>query len=242
MIKEALQYIVSLSEPNIETICGQKYSDKQLNRITLPNCKALETASLSSVADYIKSDIDLSFRGNRSEGDALLIHIESPRVVRIMTFIDSEEASRQELLKATAEVSNFRFGEIYNRETFNIMLQTQFQETDNLIELIKLISTLEENQGVNVADDGISQKVVAKTGIAKLGNVEIKNPIALKPYRTFSEIDQPTGLYVFRIHEGMKMSLHEADGGLWKTTAMESIENYLSMRLEDEAEYYRIIR
>jgi hypothetical protein len=242
MIKEALQYIVSLSEPNIHVFSGQQYSDKQLTRITLPSCMTLETSSLSSVAEYIKSDVDCGFRSDRSEGDALLIHIESPRVVRIMTFIDQEEASRQELLKATAEVSTFRFGEVYNREIFNIMLQTQFQLTDNLIELTKIVSNVEEKESVKVADDGISQKVVAKTGTARLENVEVRNPIALKPFRTFTEIDQPTGLYVFRIHDGMKMSLHEADGGLWKTAAMTSIEEYLNSQLAGNEEYYRIIR
>lgn len=40
MIKEALQYIVGLSEAHVQEICGSKYSDKLMHRIDTYHPKA----------------------------------------------------------------------------------------------------------------------------------------------------------------------------------------------------------
>lgn len=48
MIKEALQYVVGLSEPTINEIDGRQYSDKPLVRIDyIPKAKAIKMARLT---------------------------------------------------------------------------------------------------------------------------------------------------------------------------------------------------
>lgn len=64
----------------------------------------------------------------------------------------------------------------------------------------------------------------------------IPSPVRLKPYRTFTEVDQPESDFVFRMKEdkydGVQCALFEADGGAWKLHAMESIQEYLEEQLK----------
>lgn len=60
MIKEALQYLVELGKAEEHTINGDTYSDKPLHRIDMyiPKANAIEMHTLTSLVDYIKSDVD----------------------------------------------------------------------------------------------------------------------------------------------------------------------------------------
>ena len=64
----------------------------------------------------------------------------------------------------------------------------------------------------------------------------VPNPVKLVPYRTFSEVEQPSSLYVFRIRDdgGEPMfKLVEADNGLWKNAAMKKIKEYFEYELAE---------
>lgn len=69
----------------------------------------------------------------------------------------------------------------------------------------------------------------------------IPSPVTLKPYRTFTEVEQPESQFVFRMKEdkydGVQCALFEADGGAWKLGAMEYIKEYLERELEDPAKF-----
>ena len=76
--------------------------------------------------------------------------------------------------------------------------------------------------------------------LEKFADVVVPNPVRLKPYRTFAEVDQPESNYVFRISEQNDdkktpiFKLVEADGGLWKNEAMQNIKKYLEVELKKE--------
>lgn len=92
-------------------------------------------------------------------------------------------------------------------------------------------------------DDGVSQKTTIKSGIANKTDVIVPNPVKLRPYRTFAEIEQPQSSYVFRIQDsdrGPSFKLVEADGGLWKNATMKKIKDYLAYELAEELEKYHI--
>lgn len=82
----------------------------------------------------------------------------------------------------------------------------------------------------------MTQKATVKTGIASKGEAIVPNPVILKPYRTFVEVDQPLSQFVFRMkqdkYDGIQCALFEADGGAWKIEAMKSIKEYLKEQLE----------
>ena len=75
-----------------------------------------------------------------------------------------------------------------------------------------------------------------KTGLASKSDAIIPSPVTLKPYRTFTEVEQPESQFVFRMKEdkydGVQCALFEADGGAWKLHAMESIQEYLEEQLK----------
>jgi hypothetical protein len=90
-------------------------------------------------------------------------------------------------------------------------------------------------------DDGVSQKATIKTGLASKGEAIVPNPVRLKPFRTFTEVDQPESAFVFRMkndnYSGITCGIFEADGGAWKREAMESVKAYLKEELKDVAGY-----
>ena len=71
----------------------------------------------------------------------------------------------------------------------------------------------------------------------------VPNPVKLRPYRTFAEIEQPESSYVFRIKDserGPHFKLVESDGGLWKNVTMKKIKEYLEYELSEELKEYHI--
>ncbi|MCO5478627.1 hypothetical protein NG891_18015, partial [Enterococcus gallinarum] len=49
----------------------------------------------------------------------------------------------------------------------------------------------------------------------------------------FLEVEQPSSPFVFRIDKMGNCALFEADGGIWKHTAMENIHEYLTNELSE---------
>jgi len=74
------------------------------------------------------------------------------------------------------------------------------------------------------------------SGVASVSEVRVPNPVSMKPYRTFVEVDQPESNFIFRMREGMQAALFEADGGAWKNVAMNNIKKYFDDNLDDEIE------
>ncbi|MEB9776454.1 hypothetical protein P4K25_31445, partial [Bacillus cereus] len=72
------------------------------------------------------------------------------------------------------------------------------------------------------------------------GNAKVPNPVQLSPYRTFVEVEQPESKFVFRMREGARCGLFEADGGAWKLEAMNNIKEYLKEALAQEIESKKV--
>lgn len=229
MIKEALQYIVDLKAPSFSTFRGVDFSDKQLYEIHekehFPD--ALEVSTLASIVTYLKSNPD-----KLTVGPAM-IHVRSYNEVALILPLTDRTKERAVHMVAKNNVKQFKFGSPMDRETFNVALQTQFVRTDNSSALLQLIGTMQEENGVQQQDDGISQKVTAKTGVASLSNVVIPNPLELVPFRTFAEVMQPESLFVFRIHERMNCALYEADGERWKVDCIHHIKAWFTFELAE---------
>ena len=81
----------------------------------------------------------------------------------------------------------------------------------------------------------IATSVVTQSGIALQNNTNIRPIISLRPYRTFQEVDQPSSQFLIRITErGIKFV--EADGGMWKLAARQTIKKHLEEALRDEVD------
>lgn len=57
--------------------------------------------------------------------------------------------------------------------------------------ILKFAGTVENGTIAQYGDDGVTQKATVKTGIASKGDAIVPNPVRLRPYRTFIEVEQP---------------------------------------------------
>jgi hypothetical protein len=55
----------------------------------------------------------------------------------------------------------------------------------------------------------------------------VPNPIQLKPFRTFPEVDQPEGMFVLRMKTGGLATLIVCDGNAWKLEAVKRLREWL---------------
>ena len=232
--KEALEYLVRLGvekEP-VVNVEGRNYSKFPLNKIVEPMPGQIQATTLTALVDYIKSGM----AENENYGDRLLIHVVSPTEVRLQSEL-REDCEREAYMGCNALLpNNIIFNRFMDVENFNIMLQSSYVENEDRAILLKVTGLIQDKEVAEVGDDGISQSVTMKTGVAKVGNVKVPNPVVLAPYRTFPEIEQPESKFIFRMQTGPAAALFEADGGAWRNEAMKRIKEYLFVELIEKAE------
>ncbi|MBZ4301937.1 hypothetical protein LAJ58_11255, partial [Streptococcus pneumoniae] len=114
------------------------------------------------------------------------------------------------------------------------MFQTNFIDDNDRGTLLEFASALKIENGAEIEDNGVSQVATVKTGVASLAKGKAPNPVTLRPYRTFSEVEQPASLFVFRIDKQANMALFEADGKRWVADAVGNIAAYLKEQLADQ--------
>ena len=183
----------------------------------------INTHTISSIVEYIRSGAD-----GRKE---LYLKVNSPEEVVLQGLLDAH-GKRETLMIASLAQDSFSFGQFYDRESLNIALQAMFQDTPDKHAIIDFISHLKEDKdSAEVTDDGITQTATIKTGVASVGTGKVPNPVALKPFRTFTEIEQPESTFVFRMRDGMQGAIFEADGGMWKNEAIRRIKEYLDKEI-----------
>lgn len=230
MLKDLFEYVVGLAKPEIVELGGCTYSDKKLHAIPRKNAvkTTLQMSTLSSLVDYIKGaeeDFTLS---------SYLIQVASPTEVRLLSQLD-EYGDRDVLATVSAKLPDFRFDYYYDSETFLIGVRSKFQETEDRELVIKFAGSAEKNTLQSYKDDGISQKVTVSSGIASKEDALVPGIVSLKPFTTFTEIEQPEREFVFRMREssGIECALIEADGGAWRHEAMWHIQEYLEEQLKE---------
>lgn len=118
-------------------------------------------------------------------------------------------------------------------EEAQIALRTRFQETQDTLYAMKLLSDITCGAKITYNDNGVATSVVTRKGIDLQANESIRPIVKLRPYRTFQEVEQPESIFLIRISE-RGISFIEADGGMWKLSARETIKKFLEERLQQE--------
>ncbi len=240
MLKSLFEYVVGLSKANMVTIDGVVYTDKPLHLPELPTIETLHTDNLSSIVNFIKNAWDA---GMNNDDDIVqkIIHVEDAGKVNLYSSVCNECMDRQKFMKAEWAGNKFPFGQFMDAEKFNILLQTCFMETDDLKVIQQVVGNLRDEAVQNYGDDGVSQSVTIRTGIATVGQVRVPSPAKLRPYRTFLEVEQPASLFILRMREGGQCALFDADGGLWRETARKNIRNYFEYELEKMVSEHKVV-
>jgi len=244
MIEKALRYIVGLGETKVKEITlpdgtVQAYSDRPLSLLEkhIPAAEPISMCTLTSLLDYIREDVD-------TMAPRMVIHITDPEEVRLYSCLN-EKRRRECLVTVKSQVPSFSYGRFIEHEAFCIGVQSKFIDdpgTDKDL-LLKFAGTVERGSVAEYGDDGVTQKATVRQGIASKTDAIVPNPVNLRPYRTFPEVEQPASSFIFRMKEsdGVCCALFEADGGAWKNEAMQNIKEYLKENLSDRLEQFTVI-
>lgn len=228
MIAEAIQKILELSAPMRENIHGLEYSSKQLVTVAPPLAPAVDVDTLAGFVDLMEAGV------NGFDPAGVFIWVESEASVSLAQRVATTYGQRQTHItaKPTKGVTSFPyFNQWGSQEDFIIGLQSHFQPSPDLDYLLKLTAHIDSQQSVKTVDNSVTQEVTVKQGVAFKAETEIKARLSLKPFRTFRELDQPASDFIFRVRDGGKFALFEADGGAWKIAAIAAIASWLSNRL-----------
>jgi hypothetical protein len=233
--KDFIEKIEEMAEVKIIDVNGKKYSTGRLSLVSHdPRPDTIELCTLTGLVNYLNDGID------GLDKSKLFIHVKNYNEVFLLDNFSGDYAKRTVyvLVKLDPEMKSFSFGTWFDQETFIINLQSQFVQNDDLTNVLRLVGNMKAEKVVNHNDNGVTQTVAAKKGITLSEYEDVPNPVFLKPFRTFREIEQPESAFIFRVRDSREgippaCALFEADGSEWRIEAIERIKNWLLENIKD---------
>lgn len=193
--------------------------------------RCFRVSTLESLCEFIKKN------PNKLNFEGAFILINPDFTIDLLSAPHIEDKERTFYVSVQPySVGRFNFGSTYAVEDFIIALKTQFVKSDAWDEVFNLVKKLQISESVELNDDGMTQKVTVKNGIsaASLQTKDVKTDYVLRPWRIYSECEQPASIFFIRINGnkelGARISLYETDGGAWKAQAAKNIAEYLKQQ------------
>ena len=218
---EVINKIEEMIPPTILSIGENTYASKNIQQIPVPIASELEVFSLESVLDYVNLNPDKS--------NKFIINVSDYNEVMVLGSLN-ENKERSMYLHAKIK-SSLKLNQYLMVEDFILMLLTCFMAEPQQGALLQIASNITDELIKTNKDDGITQSVTVKSGIARLSTESLPNPVKLVPYRTFPEITQPEGLFAFRAQKtnsGPMLGLFDVDQNNWKIVTIREIKVYLN--------------
>ena len=203
--------------------------DLNVEKVFYPD--TMRVNNLFAFISYLKAAIK-----NGEIVERLYINIESPTRVVAMTEVNKFGKRSTVAVADRYSFRTFNFGYSFDFESFIVALRSQFVKTEGIDGLLLCLKSVTNANEVVSEDNGVSQAVVAKSGVS-LGAVPITPVWELKPHRTFTEVEQPSSLFLFRVGkrgDDTQYTLHETDGNAWAIEAISNIHAFLCEGLEEE--------
>lgn len=226
MLKEFIEKIESMAlKSNLITLeNGRVMSAYPLNPVKEPEVACLHCHTLSAIKDYIGS-----FDGNPN----MMVHVEDWNAVRLTGPVFGRERQRECFIESKAYDIKHQFNISISLKQFIVYIQSSFVQDDTTAAILKILGNVVQGKEAEYADDGLTQRVTTRAGVTRREMVDLPNPVNLRPFRTFMDIEQPASLFVLRLNAGRDgeqptVSLTEADGGAWKNQAIASIKEFFA--------------
>lgn len=121
------------------------------------------------------------------------------------------------------------------------MLRSLFIPNEGTAYLLDLLRRMTNENSVSSTDNGVTQTVDARQGVALSAKVEVKPRVLLRPFRTFLEVEQPESEFLLRVDAEKGIGLFEADGGIWKLEAKQNIAEYFAKAMGDLIESSKVV-
>jgi len=232
MLKEFVEKILSLAAPVPIIEHDRLYYDRAVIPVKDPLDAGECVSTLTGFADLLQSPL------NAFDKPECYVNVESHSRVTLNEYVCDVWGQRQQHLVADlpSGMQTFLYGQYMGQEAFIVGLMSMFVETPDRDALVKSVSSISGNE-INLSeDDGISQTVTVKSGMALKETETMKRIVSLAPYRTFREVEQPASPFVFRAKKtdgGPMLALFEADGGKWRLEAVQHIKHWLAEKVTD---------
>lgn len=223
MMKEFVEKIVKMAEPNYLDFEGTKYTDKNVIPVEEPRVKTLQFGTLDGMMMTLFREIDM-FAG------PVVVKASEHDRVDVMSAVHGNNRIRETPYIVVADKPNIEFERFVESEKMIIQLKSKFVETPELNEVVQLLGTIVSEESEKTCDDGFTQQVVVRSGVVTRGNKMVNPIVTLSPYRTFTEVEQPASQFLIRLKntdKGAHAAIFEADGGAWKVQARKNVAEYL---------------
>lgn len=167
MLAKMIDKIVALKETKTFEIAGQTYADAPLTRIPphvdRPDC--ISVSGLDGICKLIRTEL-------AKINTVIMVQAKSYKSVEVMTTY-LPDFSRNILYRAEADVPGLRTG-FRSREVALIELRSLFIPNEGTAYLLDLLSRMTDENSVSTKDNGVTQTVEARQGVALNALVEVK--------------------------------------------------------------------
>ena len=227
MLRSFINRIVELAAPTTYEIGGYTYSSERLERVKPPKYKqeGIDVTGLDSVCKLVHNEAGLM-------GRKIFVRVAAYNRVEVFTTYD-DQYERSYLYRCNADTPRVTVGSFNPYEKAVIELRSLYIPNDGTKYLLQLLSSISNESKVISTDNGVTQTVEAKQGIALSQMVKVEPRVSLKPFRTFVEVEQPESEFLLRISDKGEIGLFEADGGVWKLEATRNVAGYFERELKD---------
>ena len=203
-----------------------------------PSVDTLRVHTLSAVAEYLISNRDkLILRDLTVVVNATAVDVYGPVLWQPD---DAIRGKRLQHLHAEPQtpVDPAFFGRFGAPEDLICGVQQIVAEDTERTRLLRLLSNLKQEDVRISTDDGVSQTVTAKSGIATVANEVVWNPFQLRVLRSFPEIDplpEPLLLrFKSRPNAIPDAALFSVFPNAWKAAVAREVKAWLDARIPDD--------
>lgn len=229
MLKEAIEKIEAMSGPKVFEADGRTYivgNDGDAIPVTDEHWRpeTLKLNSLDALVKMVKGDCPMPVFVSVKAHDRVSVYSAMTQDLRF---------ERNVLYVADATDIPGWDPEVHLPfDQASVALMTRFQDGGDREYTLLLLSQITTGAKVTYTDNGIASTIVTQKGAALAENTTIRPLVKLRPYRTFQEVEQPEGIFLIRISE-RGITFTEADGGMWKLTARNTVKNWLQEQFKD---------
>lgn len=229
MIVQALEWLKMHSGSEQITVGDFDYVRMGYDRVQKPTVSALRFATLSSFAEFCNQ-----------QSEVTLVKVDDTRQVTAYGDLHPSDLTRQAYANCLAAIDidvDFKYGQ--RQEKFIENAQAWFVEDDTTdrANLLRIVGTLRSSDIRTMEDDGVSQQVSTAKGVVSKAMEVMPNPVKLRVYETFNEVDQPLRKYVVRISgnaergDALSIRLLPVPDPMFDYRVMEQIADYLETKL-----------
>jgi len=239
-LKDAVEFVfgrgVREGQDMVKTqvVDGRTYTTQDLRLVDEPKTKLanpIQVHTLSGVVECIESmgSIETHQLLETAAWRPLCVVCDHSKV-KVFGPIMGHDRVREVLVQADC-LTTFDWSKNYKRQDELIIeIQAKFVQDDQTHSLLHFLSALQAETSSKTSDDGVSQVVTMKRGAWAVGEVKVPNPVTLRPFRTFPEIEQPECQFVLRVDTDGNLpvvALVPTENTLWKTVSVLRIKEWL---------------